>query len=119
MLVARLSAAIQNLDRQIAGVTATSKSSSTATRTQRSSPACPASASLLRAEFLAATGSDMTALASADQLAGFAGLATKPRDSGKRNGNLYRPKLSNRQLQRVFYTSALISIQRSPASRTF
>jgi hypothetical protein len=34
-------------------------------------------------------------------------------------GNLHRPRRYNRQLQRVFYTSALISIQRSPASKAF
>jgi hypothetical protein len=42
-----------------------------------------------------------------------------PRDSDKRNGNLHRPRRYNRQLQRDFNTSALISLQRSPASRTF
>ena len=74
---------------------------------------------LLGAEFLAATGGDMTAFASADHLAGYAGLAPTPRDSGKRTGNLHRPRRYNRQLQRVFYTSALISIQRSPASKAY
>lgn len=57
--------------------------------------------------------------ASADRLAGYAGLAPKPRDSGRRVGNLHRPKRYNRQLQRAFYASALISVQRSPASRAF
>jgi transposase len=52
-------------------------------------------------------------------LASNAGLAPAPRDSGRRTGNLHRPKRYNRQLQRVFYTSALISIQRSPASRAY
>jgi hypothetical protein len=42
-----------------------------------------------------------------------------PRDSGYRTGNLHRPQRYNRQLQRVFYTSAMISIQRSPASKAF
>jgi len=74
---------------------------------------------LLGAEFLAATGGDLTAFASPDHLAGYAGLAPMPRDSGKRNGNLHRPRRYNRQLQRDFNTSALISLQRSPASRTF
>ena len=74
---------------------------------------------LLGAEFLAATGGDMQAFASPDHLAGYAGLAPAPRDSGRRTGNLHRPKRYNRQLQRVFYTSALISIQRSPSSKTF
>ncbi|WP_433351095.1 IS110 family transposase [Micromonospora sp. CA-111912] len=71
------------------------------------------------AEFLAATGGNLDGFASADHLAGYAGLAPTPRDSGRRVGNLHRPKRYNRQLQRVFYTSPLISIQRSPASKSF
>jgi transposase len=74
---------------------------------------------ILGAEFLAAIGGSLSGFASADHLAGYAGLAPTPRDSGTRTGNLHRPRRYNRQLQRVFYTSAVISIQRSPASKTF
>lgn len=74
---------------------------------------------LLGAEFLAATGGDMTAFASADHLAGFAGLAPAPHDSGKRSGNLHRPKRYHRRLQRVFYMSAMISIRCNPDSRIY
>jgi len=69
---------------------------------------------LLGAEFLAATGGSLSDFASANHLAGYAGLAPAPRDSGRRTGNLRRPKRYSRQLQRAFYTSAMISIQRSP-----
>ncbi|MEU9018627.1 IS110 family transposase [Actinomadura sp. NPDC048394] len=74
---------------------------------------------LLGAEFLAATGGDMDRFASADQLASFAGVTPVPRDSGRVQGNLHRPQRYNRALQRVFYTSALISIQSCPDSRRF
>lgn len=74
---------------------------------------------ILGAEFLAATGGDMDAFASPDRLAGFAGLAPAARDSGRIHGNLHRPQRYHRGLQRVFYTSALISIQRHPESRAF
>jgi transposase len=74
---------------------------------------------LLGAEFLAATGGDMTAFDSPDRLAGFAGVAPAPRDSGKISGNLHRPRRYNRRLQRVFYTSALISIRCCEESRRF
>lgn len=74
---------------------------------------------LLGAEFLAATGGDMTAFGTPDRLAGFAGLAPSPYDSGRISGNLHRPKRYHRGLQRVFYTSALISIQHSTESRRF
>jgi transposase len=74
---------------------------------------------LLGAEFLVATGGDMNAFASADHLAGYAGLAPAPRDSGRRTGNLHRPRCYNRTLNRVFYTSALVSIRCNPESRAF
>jgi transposase len=73
---------------------------------------------LLGAEFLAATG-DMRRFASADQLASLAGVTPVPRDSGRVSGNLHRPQRYSRPLQRVFYTSALISIRSCPESRQF
>lgn len=79
----------------------------------------PGIGSLLGAEFLAATGGDMDAFDSADRLAGFAGVAPASRDSGKISGNLHRPKRYSRRLQRVFYTSALISIRCCDESRRF
>lgn len=74
---------------------------------------------LLGAEFIAATGGDMTAFASADHLAGYAGLAPAPRDSGRISGNLHRPRRYHRGLQRALYTSALVSIRCHEPSRTF
>lgn len=74
---------------------------------------------VLGAEFLAATGGDMDAFESPDRLAGFAGVAPAPRDSGKISGNLHRPRKYSRRLQRVFYTSAMISIQKCDESRRF
>jgi hypothetical protein len=46
----------------------------------------------LGAEFLATTGGNLDAFASADYLASYAGVALVPRDSGRRNGNLNRPR---------------------------
>jgi transposase len=73
----------------------------------------------LGAEFLAATGGDMTAFATPDKLAGFAGLAPAPWDSGRVSGNLKRPRRYNRSLLRVFYLSSLVSLRLCTASRTF
>ncbi|MFJ8310260.1 MULTISPECIES: transposase [unclassified Streptomyces] len=53
-----------------------------------------------------------------DRLAAFAGVAPAARDSGRISGNLHRPHRYSR-LQRVFCTSALISIRCCPASRCF
>lgn len=74
---------------------------------------------ILGAEFLAATGGDMTAFGTPDRLAGFGGVAPVPRDSGKISGNLRRPRRYNRRLQRVFYISALFSIRHCDESRQF
>lgn len=79
----------------------------------------PGIGTVLGAEFLAATGGNMDAFGSSDRLASFAGLAPTPRDSGRIHGNLHRPQRYHRGLNRVFYTSALISIQRNPDSRAF
>lgn len=79
----------------------------------------PGIGTVLGAEFLAATGGDMDVFGSSDRLASFAGLAPAPRDSGRIHGNLHRPQRYHRGLNRVFYTSALISIQRNPDSRAF
>ncbi|MGK3945068.1 IS110 family transposase [Streptomyces caeruleatus] len=79
----------------------------------------PGQGVILGAEFLAATGGDMTAFGTADRLAGFGGVAPVPRDSGKISGNLRRPRRYNRRLQRVFYISALFSIRHCDESRRF
>jgi transposase len=73
---------------------------------------------LLGAEFIAATGK-MSRFTGADQLASLAGVTPQPRDSGRISGNLHRPQRYSRPLQRVFYTSALLSIQSCPESRRF
>jgi transposase len=74
---------------------------------------------LLGAEFLAVTGGDMSFFGTPDRLAGFAGLAPAPRDSGRVRGNLQRPERYNRSLNRVFYYSAMISIATCEESRRF
>jgi transposase len=73
----------------------------------------------LGAEFLAATGGDMSAFDSVDRLAGVSGLAPVPRDSGRIHGNLKRPRRYDRRLLRACYLSAQIAIRTNPASRTY
>jgi transposase len=79
----------------------------------------PGIGATLGAEFLAGIGGSLDAFPTPDRLAAFAGVAPAPHDSGKVGGNLHRPQRYHRRLQRVFYTSALISIQCDPNSRTF
>jgi transposase len=73
----------------------------------------------LGAEFLAATGGDMSAFDSVDRLAGVSGLAPVPRDSGRISGNLKRPRRYDRRLLRACYLSAQIAIRTDSASRTY
>ena len=118
-LIARLAQAVLDLDRQLAELDKQIFLRFEAHRHANVIASMVGIGALLGAEFLAATGGSLDGFASADHLAGYAGLAPAPRDSGRRSGNLHRPKRDNRQLQRVFYTSALISIQTSTASRAF
>jgi transposase len=74
---------------------------------------------LLGTEFLATTAGDLSRFDTPDRLASLAGVAPVPRDSGRVRGNLHRPRRYDRGLQRVFYTSALVSIRTCDASRRF
>ena len=64
---------------------------------------------ILGAEFIVAAG----------HLASAAGLVPVPRDSGRRTGNLHRPKRYSRRLRRVFYLSAQTSIIRNGPNRDY
>ncbi|MFE0381169.1 IS110 family transposase [Streptomyces inhibens] len=79
----------------------------------------PGMGPLLAAEFIACTGGDMDAFGSAGRLAGVAGLAPVPWDSGRISGNMRRPYRYHRRLLRVFYLSAQIAARFCPTSKTF
>jgi transposase len=79
----------------------------------------PGIGDMLGAEFIAATGGDMAVFNSPDRLAGVAGLAPVPRDSGKISGNLRRPRRYNRRLLRMFYLSAQVAALHCPVSAAF
>jgi transposase len=73
----------------------------------------------LGAEFVACTGGDTGVFGSAGRLAGVAGLAPVPRDSGRISGNMRRPHRYHRRLLRVFYLSAQIAARFCPTSKAF
>lgn len=73
---------------------------------------------VLGAEFIAAAG-DLSGYVDAGHLASAAGLVPVPRDSGRRTGNLHRPKRYNRALRRVFFMSALSAIRADGPNREF
>ncbi|ADP78645.1 IS110 family transposase [Pseudofrankia inefficax] len=118
-LVADMAKGVMSLDEQIAQTDTLIEGRFHRHRHAAALLSMPGIGVLLGAEFLAATGGDMAAFTSADHLAGYAGLAPAPRDSGRISGNLHRPRRYHRGLQRVFYTSALVSIRYNDQSRTF
>ncbi|WP_151770151.1 IS110 family transposase [Streptomyces abyssomicinicus] len=79
----------------------------------------PGMGNLLGAEFVACTGGDLDAIGSSRRLAGIAGLAPVPKDSGRISGNMRRPHRYHRRLLRVFYLSAQIAARCCPTSRAF
>lgn len=74
---------------------------------------------VLAAEFLGATGGDLTIFQTADRFAGVVGLAPAPRDSGRISGNHHRPRRYDRRLLRVFYLSGLSALKSCRASRGY
>lgn len=73
---------------------------------------------ILGTEFVVAAG-DLSTYPDAGHLASAAGLVPVPRDSGRRTGNLHRPKCYSRRLRRAFYLSAQTSIIREGPNRDF
>ena len=78
----------------------------------------PGMGPILGAEFLAAV-IDLGRFPDAGHLATYAGLAPVPRDSGRRTGNLHRPKRYNRTLLRALYLAAQAAMIRPGPSRTY
>ncbi|MFF1855474.1 IS110 family transposase [Streptomyces sp. NPDC058219] len=74
---------------------------------------------VLGAEFIAHTGGDLSVFATSDRLAGVAGLAPVPKDSGRISGNMRRPRRYCRRLLRVFYMSAMVAARCCPTSKAF
>lgn len=74
---------------------------------------------VLGAELIAHTGGDLSVFGSSDRLAGVAGLAPVPKDSGRISGNMRRPRRYCRRLLRVFYMSAMVAARSCPTSRAF
>lgn len=78
----------------------------------------PGMGPILGAEFIVAAG-DLAAYPDAGHLASAAGLVPVPRHSGRRSGNLHRPKRYSRRLRRVLYLSAQTSIIREGPNRDY
>lgn len=73
----------------------------------------------LAAEFLAAIGGGLSGIESAERLAGIAGLAPVPRDSGRISGNHHRPRRYDRRLLRASFLAAQSAARYCPDSRAY
>lgn len=118
-VVARLAKEVMALDTEIAGTDAMLEERFRRHRHAEIILSLPGFGVILGAEFLAATGGDMSAFDSVDRLAGVSGLAPVPRDSGRISGNLKRPRRYDRRLLRACYLAAHIAIRTDTASRTY
>jgi transposase len=119
VLTARLARNLLELDRDIKDTDKLIKDRFRAHPQAEIIESLPGLGPLLGAEFIVATGGELTAFATSGRLASYAGLVPVPQDSGRVTGNLRRPKRYNRRLRRVFYMAALSSIKSSGPSRTF
>lgn len=118
-VVAQLAKEVIALDTQIGETETQIEARFRSHRQARIILSMPGFGPLLGAEFLAATGGDMSVFESADRLAGVAGLAPVPRDSGRVRGNLHRPRRYDRRLLRACYLSAMVSIGSCAESRVY
>jgi transposase len=118
-VVARLAQEVINLDTEIAATETMIEERFRRHRHAEIILSMPGFGIILGAEFLAATGGDMSAFESADRLAGICGLAPVPRDSGRISGNLKRPRRYHRRLLRTCYLAAQSAARTDPASRTY
>jgi transposase len=118
-VVARLAEDVMSLDTQIAENDGLIEERFHRHRHAEIMLSMPGFGVVLGAEFLAATGGDLSIFDTADRFAGVCGLAPVPRDSGRINGNLRRPRRYDRRLLRASYLAAQIAARTDPASRTY
>jgi transposase len=118
-MTARLAKGVMALDEEIAETEALIEARFREHRHTIALLSMPGIGPMLGAEIIGLTGGDLAAFGSVDRLAGVAGLAPVPRDSGRVQGNLRRPRRYNRRLLRAFYLSAQSAITWCPESKTF
>ncbi|MFF1932045.1 IS110 family transposase [Streptomyces sp. NPDC058228] len=119
VVVAKLATEVMALDAEIAGTDAMIEGRLRDHPSAEVILSMPGLGPVLGAEFIAHTGGDMSVFGSSDRLAGVAGLAPVPKDSGRISGNMRRPRRYCRRLLRVFYMSAMVAARCCPVSKAF
>ena len=118
-MVHTLARAVMALDEEIAATDALIEARFREHEHAEAITSMPGIGTLLGAEFIACTGGDLDAVGSPRRLAGIAGLAPVPKDSGRVSGNMRRPHRYHRRLLRVFYLSAQVAARCCPTSKAF
>ena len=111
MIIAELAASLLQLDQRIHGLD--QQIAATFHRHHQAIiiESMPGFGPILGAQLLVAAGD--LGYPSAGHLAAAAGLGPVPHDSGRRSGNLHKPRRYSRPLRHVFYLSAQISTSRN------
>lgn len=117
-IIARLARAILNLDDEVRELDTQIRTTFAQHPQAAIIESMPGIGAILGAELIVAVG-DFGAYRNAGHLASAAGLVPVPRDSGRRTGNLHRPKRYSRHLRRVFYLSAQSSMMRPGINRDY
>ncbi|MGW0252796.1 IS110 family transposase [Nocardia goodfellowii] len=118
-MVARLAREVMRLDNEIGDTETLIEQRFRRHRHAEIILSLPGFGPMLGAEFLAATGGELAVFGEVDRLAGVAGLAPVPRDSGRISGNLKRPRRYDRRLLRACYLAALVATRCDPSSKAF
>lgn len=119
VLVSKLARDVMDLNEELAEIDALIESRFREHPYAEALLSMPGMGPILGAEFIACTGGDMSLFGTSDRLAGVAGLAPVPKDSGRVSGNMRRPRRYSRRLMRVFYLSAQIAARHCPVSVAF
>ena len=118
MIIAELAASLLQLDQRIHGLDQQIAATFRRHHQAMIIESMPGFGPILGAQLLVAAG-DLRGYPSAGHLAAAAGLVPVPNDSGRRSGNLHKPRRYSRPLRHVFYLSAQTSMMRAGPNRAY
>lgn len=117
-IITELAASVLALDERLTGLDRQIADTFAAHPQARIIESMPGFGPILGATLLVTAG-DLRAFPTSGHLAAAAGLAPVPNDSGRRSGNLHRPRRYSRSLRHVFYLSAQTSMMREGPNRAY
>ena len=118
MIIAELAGSLLQLDQRVQGLDQQIAAAFRRHHQAMTIESMPGFGPILGAQLLVAAG-NLRAYPSAGHLAAAAGLVPVPNDSGRRSGNLHKPRRYSRPLRHVFYLSAQTSMMRAGPNRAY